>query len=83
VGNPKREMLAHAGALRGWRSTLMHFVAEDTSIAVFMNRTNSPKGKLVRGVANEILEALKIAPIWRRGRIKPTTAKLPRGAAGG
>jgi D-aminopeptidase len=82
LGNPKREMLAHAGALRGWRSTLMHFVAEDTSIGVFMNRTNSPKGKLVRGVANEILEALKIAPIWRRGRTKPTTAKLPRGAAG-
>jgi hypothetical protein len=98
VGNPKREVLAHAGALRGWRSTLMHFVAEDTSIAVFMNRTNSPKvnrtnppnanrtnppkGKLVRGVANEILEALKIAPIWRRGRAKPVKAKLPRGAVG-
>jgi hypothetical protein len=76
----------------------MHFVAEDTSIAVFMNRTNSPKvnrtnppnanrtnppkGKLVRGVANEILEALKIAPIWRRGRAKPVKAKLPRGAVG-
>jgi D-aminopeptidase len=65
VGNSKREMLAHAGALRGWRSTLMHFVAEDTSIAVFMNRTNSPSGKLPRGVAMEILEALKIPPIWQ------------------
>jgi D-aminopeptidase len=64
-GYPKREMLAHAGALRGWRSTLMHFVAEDTSIAVFMNRTNSPSGKLPRGVAMEILEALKIPPIWQ------------------
>ncbi len=63
--NPTREMLAHAGALRGWRSTLMHFVAEDTSIAVFMNRTNSPSGKLPRGVAMEILEALKIPPIWQ------------------
>jgi D-aminopeptidase len=63
--NGRREMLAHAGALRGWRSTLMHFVAEDTSIAVFMNRTNSPSGKLPRGVAMEILEALKIPPIWQ------------------
>ncbi|MCA3043117.1 MAG: serine hydrolase, partial [Rhodocyclaceae bacterium] len=61
----RREMLAHAGALRGWRSTLMHFVAEDTSIAVFMNRTNSPSGKLPRGVAMEILEGLKIPPIWQ------------------
>ena len=77
----KRDMLAHAGALRGWRSTLMHFVNEDTSIAVFMNRTNSPRGKLVRGVANEILAALKIAPIWQ-GQAKAVGAKLPRLAAG-
>jgi hypothetical protein len=59
-----------------------HYVDEDTSIAVFMNRTNSPKGKLVRGVAQEILEALKIPPIWRRGRVKPVNAKLPRSTAG-
>jgi D-aminopeptidase len=64
--NGRRELLAHGGALRGWRSTLMHFVAEDTSIAVFMNRTNSPNGKLVRGVAQEILEALRIPPIWHK-----------------
>jgi hypothetical protein len=30
-----------------------------------MNRTNSPSGKLPRGVAMEILEALKIPPIWQ------------------
>ncbi|MFM7462115.1 MAG: serine hydrolase domain-containing protein, partial [Burkholderiales bacterium] len=76
VGYPKREMLAHAGALRGWRSMLMHFVAEDTSIAVFMNRTNSPSGKLPRGVAMEILEALKISPIWQAGKTAPKKISL-------
>jgi D-aminopeptidase len=91
--NGSREMLAHGGGLRGWRSTLMHFVVEDTSIAVFMNRNNSPQGKkgkngkLVRGVAQGIMNALKIAPInaastLRRGGAKSKRAKLPPGMAG-
>lgn len=55
-----RALLTHSGALRGWRSILMHFTREDTSIVVFMNRTNSPQGKLTRGVAMQIAEALGI-----------------------
>jgi D-aminopeptidase len=91
--NGAREMLSHGGGLRGWRSTLMHFTAEDTSIALFMNRNNSPqgkngkKGKMARGIAQEIMKALKIVPInaaatSQRGRATAVGAKLPSGMAG-
>ncbi len=74
-----RDMLAHAGALRGWRSTLMHFVKEDVSIAVFMNRTNAqkPSSKFPHRIANEIADALGIAPIWQVPGKKQTRGKFP------
>ena len=80
-----RAMLAHAGALRGWRSILMHFVKEDVSIAVFMNRTNaaSVPALFPRGVAYEVAEALGVAPIWHetsanaKRRAQPKAAVIP------
>jgi D-aminopeptidase len=60
----KRAVLTHQGALRGWRSTLLNFMDEHVSIAVFMNRTNSPQNKFTRAVAYEIAEAMGIAPLW-------------------
>jgi D-aminopeptidase len=69
----KRALLTHSGALRGWRSILMHFTREDTSIVVLMNRTNSPQGKLTRGVAMQVAEALGIAPVGR-----PRFAEAPQ-----
>ncbi|MBI3777001.1 MAG: serine hydrolase [Gammaproteobacteria bacterium] len=78
-----REVFMHGGGLRGWKSVLMHYVNEDTSIAVLMNRNNAPKGrKMVRAVANEIVAALGIPPVWRRTIKKPAPAKLPAGTAG-
>ena len=77
-----RSMLAHAGALRGWRSLLMHFVKEDVSIAVFMNRTNGPSEKYPRGIAYEFVEALGVTPVWRERGTKPRHATLPEAALG-
>jgi len=67
-----RAVIAHAGALRGWRSIVMHFVKEDVSIAVFMNRTNAATSPALfpRGVAYEVAEVLGIAPVWRDGNAK-------------
>ncbi len=78
-----RAMLAHAGALRGWRSILMHFVKEDVSIAVFMNRTNAATSPALfpRGVAYEVAEALGIAPVWRDVNVKPMANATPRANA--
>ena len=74
-----RAMLAHAGALRGWRSTLMHFVKEDVSIAVFMNRTNAqkPSAKFPHHIAKEIAAALGIAPVWKVPGEKLARGKFP------
>ena len=78
----QREMIGHAGALRGWRSILMHFVNEDTSIAVFMNRTNGPQKKYPRAIANDVVKALGIAPVWRMPGEKLRRASLPEAALG-
>ena len=78
-----REVLMHSGGLRGWKSVLMHYVNEDTSIAVLMNRNNAPKGKkMVRALAHDIAAALGIAPVWRQTIRKPPPGKLPAGATG-
>jgi hypothetical protein len=82
-----RALLTHSGALRGWRSILMYFTQEDTSIVVFMNRTNSPQGKLTRSIGMQIAEALDITPIGRPQFAKPRKAApaqqaLPPAAAG-
>ena len=79
-----RAVLAHAGALRGWRSIMMHFVNEDVSIAVFMNRTNAAtsQASFPRGVARAIAEALGIVPVWHRAGKPPVRAILPEGARG-
>ena len=67
-----RAVIAHAGALRGWRSIVTHFVKEDVSIAVFMNRTNAATSPALfpRGVAYEVAEVLGIAPVWGDGNAK-------------
>ena len=77
--NPEtgRAVLAHAGALRGWRSVLMHFVKEDVSIVVFMNRTNGPKPRPLRGLALQFAKALGVAPVWRGAGKLPRRATLP------
>ena len=74
-----RAMLAHAGALRGWRSIMMHFVKEDVSIAVFMNRTNAATSAALfpRGVAYDVADAMGIAPIWRATSAKPERRAKP------
>ncbi len=78
-----REVLMHSGGLRGWKSVLMHYINEDTSIAVLMNRNNAPKGKkMVRALAHEVAAALGIPPVWRKSLRKPAPGKLPAGAAG-
>ena len=77
-----RAMYAHGGGLRGWKSTLMHFVNEETSIVVLMNRNNSPKDRMPRAVANDVAAALGILPVWRRKNVRPVPARLPRGTAG-
>ena len=82
--NPQtgRAVLAHAGALRGWRSLLMHFVQEEVSIVVFMNRTNGPKPRPLRGVALQFAGALGVAPVWRGAGKLPRRAILPAAAEG-
>ena len=84
VVNPQtgRAVLAHAGALRGWRSLLMHFVKEEVSIVVFMNRTNGPKPRSLRGVALQFARALGVAPVWRGAGKLPRRAILPATAEG-
>ena len=77
-----RAVLAHAGALRGWRSLLMHFVQEEVSIVVFMNRTNGPKPRPLRGVALQFAGALGVAPVWRGAGKLPRRAILPAAAEG-
>ena len=82
--NPEtgRAVLAHAGALRGWRSLLMHFVNEDVSIIVFMNRTNGPKPRPLRGLVLQFAKALSVAPVWRGAGKPPRRATLPAAAEG-
>ncbi len=75
-----RAMLAHSGALRGWRSVLMHFVEEELSIVVFMNRTNGPKPRPLGGVALQFAKALGVAPVWRGPGKLPPRAVLPAAA---
>ncbi len=65
-----RAVLTHQGALRGWRSILLRFVAEDTAIAVFMNRTNSPSGYFPSRVAYAAAKALGIKPVWQTAATK-------------
>ncbi len=77
-----RATFQHGGGLRGWKSTLMHFVNENTSIVVLMNRNNSPRGRMPRAVAYGVAAALGILPVWRRKGVKPVSAPLPRGTAG-
>ncbi len=77
-----RAMLAHSGALRGWRSVLMHFVKEDLSIVVFMNRTNGPKPRPLGAVALQLAKALGVAPVWRSPGKLPPRAVLPAAAEG-
>lgn len=74
-----RAVIAHAGALRGWRSIMMHFVKEDVSIAVFMNRTNAATSPALfpRGVAYKVAEVLGIAPVWRDVNVKPGANAKP------
>ncbi len=82
--NPEtgRAVLAHSGALRGWRSVLMHFVKEELSIVVFMNRTNGPKPRPLGGVAMQLAKALSVAPVWRGAGKLPPRAVLPAAAEG-
>lgn len=82
--NPQtgRAVLAHAGALRGWRSLLMHFVKEELSIVVFMNRTNGPQPRSLRGIALQFARALGVAPVWRGAGKLPRRATLPAAAEG-
>ena len=77
-----RAVLAHAGALRGWRSLLMHFVKEEVSIVVFMNRTNGPKSRPLGSVSMQIARALGVAPVWRSPGKLPPRAVLPAAAEG-
>jgi len=74
-----RAVIAHAGALRGWRSIVTHFVKEDVSIAVFMNRTNAATSPALfpRGVAYEVAEVLGIAPVWRDADVTPGARAKP------
>jgi len=82
--NPQtgRAVLAHAGALRGWRSVLMHFVKEELSIVVFMNRTNGPKPRPLGAVASQFAKALGVTPVWRGTGKLPPRAELPAAAEG-
>ena len=79
-----RSMFTHAGALRGWRSTLIHFVKEDISIAVFMNRTNAkePAAKFPSQVAKEIAAAIGIDPVWHVPGEKLAGGKFPANVHG-
>ncbi len=77
-----RAVLAHSGALRGWRSVLMHFVKEELSIVVFMNRTNGPKPRPLGGLALQFAKALGVAPVWRGAGKLPPRAVLPAAADG-
>lgn len=81
LGMHGRTVLTHSGALRGWRSILMRFDTEDVGIAVFMNRTNSPQGRLPRTLMFEIAAALGIKPVWDAG-VKRFAAPASRLAAG-
>ncbi len=79
-----RSMFTHAGALRGWRSTLIHFVKEDVSIAVFMNRTNAkePLAKFPSQLAKEIAAALGIDPVWHVPGEKLARGNFPASVQG-
>lgn len=77
-----RSMFAHAGALRGWRSQLMHLVVDDVSIPVFMNRTNGPSAKYPRGIAYELAKAMGVEPVWRAPAHKLTRANMSAAALG-
>jgi D-aminopeptidase len=77
-----RAMLAHGGGLRGWKSLLVHYVREDTSIVVFMNRNNTPKGKMPRALSRAIAEAIGIDPVWKTPGTQPKRASLPPKSTG-
>ena len=77
-----RAVLAHAGALRGWRSLLMYFVKEELAIVVFMNRTNGPKPRPLGGVALQLAKVLSVAPVWHGPGKHPKRAMLPAAAEG-
>jgi len=66
-------MLSHTGALRGWRSILTHYVSQNTTIIVFMNRTNAarPDALFPRSVTNEIVTAQGIARMRLAEQMKP------------
>ncbi|HKX94048.1 MAG TPA: hypothetical protein VJM48_05035, partial [Methylibium sp.] len=50
-----------SGAWAGYQSWLMHFPAQDTTVAVSCNASNAPAGPLARGVADIVLAPL-LAP---------------------
>jgi D-aminopeptidase len=77
-----RTVFLHGGGLRGWKSLLLHFVNEETSIVVLMNRNNSPRARMPRAVAYDVAAALGILPVWRRKGVKPVPATLPPRTAG-
>lgn len=48
----------HGGAWVGYRSMLMHFPTQGTSVAVTCNAANAPAGQLAERVADEVLAPL-------------------------
>lgn len=62
----------HDGGWVGYRSMLMHFPAQDTSVAVTCNAANAPVGQLAQRVADEVL-----APL-----LSPAPSPTAVGAAG-
>jgi CubicO group peptidase (beta-lactamase class C family) len=54
--------ILHSGAWVGYRSMLMHFPPQDTSVAMTCNAANAPVGQLAERVADEVL-APWLAPV--------------------
>jgi CubicO group peptidase (beta-lactamase class C family) len=52
----------HSGAWVGYRSMLMHFPTQDTSVAVLCNAADAPAGQLAQRMADEVL-AHALAPV--------------------
>lgn len=52
----------HSGGWAGYQSSLMHFPAQDTSVAVSCNASNAPARALAQGVADIVLAPV-LAPV--------------------